>query len=95
MLDGAVSLAEDTLFQTRIDMPSNLVEGDYAAQFFLIRGGKVISTGATTINVAKTGIERWLYNLSRQQPLAYGLLSVALALFAGWLAAAAFALVRR
>ena len=95
VLDGAVSLAEETLFQTRIDMPANLVEGDYAAEFFLIRGRKVISTGATTISVEKTGIERWLYNLSRQQPLAYGLLSVALALFAGWLAAAAFALARR
>ena len=31
-LDGGVSLAEDTLFQTRIDMPANLVEGDYAAR---------------------------------------------------------------
>ena len=65
------------------------------AEFFLVRDGEVISTGATTIRVAKTGIERWLYNLSRQQPLAYGLMSVALALLAGWLAAAAFAFVRR
>ena len=55
-----------------------------------MRGRVVISAGGTHITVAKTGIERWLYNLSRNEPLLYGLLSVALALAAGWLAAAAF-----
>jgi uncharacterized protein (TIGR02186 family) len=94
-LDGDVAVAEDTLFQTRIDMPANLVEGDYAAEFFLVRNDTVISNGTTVIRVQKAGIERWLYNLSRTRPLVYGLVSVALALFAGWLAATAFAFVRR
>jgi hypothetical protein len=76
-------------------LPANLVEGDYSAQFFLVRDRAVISSGTTTIRVEKTGLERWLYNLSRQQPLAYGLMSVALALAAGWLAAAAFGIIRR
>jgi len=94
-LDGKVAVAQDTLFQTRIDMPANLVEGDYAAEFFLVRDLKVISSGGTTIRVEKTGIERWLYNLSHNQPLVYGLFSVALALAAGWLAAEAFRLAKR
>jgi uncharacterized protein (TIGR02186 family) len=94
-LDGAVTVAEETLFQTSIDMPANLVEGEYVAEFFLVRKMMVISSGATLIRVEKTGIERWLYNFSRNEPLLYGLLSVALALFAGWLAAAAFQLGRR
>ena len=76
-------------------MPANLVEGDYAAEFFLVRDLKVISSGGTTIRVEKTGIERWLYNLSHNQPLVYGLFSVALALAAGWLAAEAFRLAKR
>ena len=88
-------MTEDTLFQVRIEMPANLVEGDYLAEFFLVRDREVVSRGGTTIRVEKAGIERWLFNLSRQRPLAYGLLSVALALAAGWLAAAAFRLVRR
>jgi hypothetical protein len=45
--------------------------------------------------VQKAGVGRWLFNLSRERPLAYGLLSVALALAAGWLAAAAFRLAKR
>ncbi len=95
VLDDGVKLTEDTLFQARFQMPANLVEGDYAAQFFLVRDREVISQGETQILVEKTGVERWLYNLSRQQPLIYGLMSVALALFAGWAAAAAFGLARR
>jgi uncharacterized protein (TIGR02186 family) len=95
LLNDEVKVAEETLFQTRIEMPANLVEGDYAAEFFLVRDREVISSGATIITVEKAGIERWLYNLSRQEPLAYGLMSVALALAAGWLAAAAFRLARR
>ncbi len=94
-LDEGVILSEDTLFQTRIRMPANLVEGDYAAQFFLVRDRTVVSTATTTIVVAKTGLERWLYNLSKNEPLLYGFFAVGLALAAGWIAAEAFRLARR
>jgi uncharacterized protein (TIGR02186 family) len=93
--DGAVKVAEETLFQTRIEMPANLVEGDYAAEFFLVRDFGVVYNGETLIRVEKTGIERWLYNLSVAEPLVYGVGSVLLALAAGWLAATAFHLGRR
>lgn len=93
--DGAVTVTEDTLFQAHFELPANLTEGDYIAEFFLVRDQAVISSGMTTIRVEKTGIERWLYNLSRQEPLAYGTLSVVLALIAGWLAATGFRLARR
>ncbi|HRO10568.1 TIGR02186 family protein [Amaricoccus sp.] len=93
--DGAVLVAEETLFQTSFHMPANLTEGNYIAQFFLVRDREVISSGTSVIRVAKTGIERWLYNLSRNRPLLYGLASVAAALAAGWLAAEAFRLARR
>lgn len=93
--EGGVRLAEETLFQTRFRLPTNLVEGSYAVEYFLVRDKEIISTGMTTITVEKAGLERWLYNLSQNRPFAYGLLSVAVALAAGWLAAAAFRLARR
>ena len=92
---GEVKIAEETLFQTRIEMPANLVEGDYAAEFFLVRDFGVVNRGEALIRVEKTGIERWLYNLSVSEPLAYGIGSVLLALAAGWAAATAFRLGRR
>lgn len=93
--DDGVSLAEDILFQAHFALPANLVEGRYAAEFFLVRNRAVTGSAQTAITVEKTGLERWLFNLSRQQPLAYGGLSLLVALTAGWLAAAAFGMVRR
>jgi hypothetical protein len=54
-----------------------------------------VSAGTTIIRVEKAGIERWIFNLAQQAPLAYGALAIGLALFAGWLAAAAFRLIKR
>jgi len=92
--EGAVDLRESTLFDTAIDMPANLTEGDYRTRIFLTRGGDVVSMYETSIDVRKVGLERWLFNLSRQQPLLYGLLSLAIAIAAGWGASAAFRLMR-
>ena len=91
---GAVTLDEDTLFSTSVRLPANLHEGDYRARFFLTRGGKVIDTHTTDIAVQKVGLERFLFRLSRDTPLIYGLMSLAIAIFAGWLASAAFRLLR-
>lgn len=93
--DAGVALAEETLFQARFELPANLVEGDYDAEFFLVRDRHVISSATTVITVEKAGIERWLYNLAHDKPLLYGLLAVALALACGWLANAAFRYARR
>jgi uncharacterized protein (TIGR02186 family) len=94
-LERGVRLTEETLFQAHFAMPSNIVEGPYLAEFFLVRDRAVIYAGSTTVTVEKAGLERWIYNLAHQRPLAYGVLSIALALSAGWLAAVAFRLARR
>ena len=39
-------------------------------------------------------MERWLFELSRNQPLIYGLMSLAIAIAAGWGASAAFRMFR-
>lgn len=94
-IEGGVRLAEETLFQTTFELPANLVEGSYTAEFFLVRDERVIHSGTTEIAVYKAGIERWIFNLSQERPLVYGLAAVALALLTGWLAASVGRLVRR
>ncbi|MEN8935704.1 MAG: TIGR02186 family protein, partial [Planktotalea arctica] len=76
-------------------MPANLTEGVYSTRIFLTRSGKVVSEYETEIEVSKVGLERWLFTLSRQQPLLYGLLSLAIAIIAGWGASAIFTVLRR
>lgn len=94
LTEGAVELTRETLFRTTIALPANLTEGTYAARVFLTRGGEVLDRHETVIEVRKTGIERWLATLARDQPLAYGLLAVALAVLAGWSASALFRYLR-
>ena len=93
-LSGAVTLQDQTLLSTSVSLPSNLVEGAYTARIFLMNDGDVVSEYQTSIDVRKVGMERWLYNLAHERPVVYGLLSLAIAIFAGWAAAAAFRAVR-
>jgi uncharacterized protein (TIGR02186 family) len=90
-----VRLTEGTLFRADIALPSNLTEGDFVVRLFLARGGRVIDAQEQVINVRKEGLERWIFNLSRNEPLLYGFLSLALAVIAGTGASALFGLLRR
>ncbi|KRS19616.1 TIGR02186 family protein [Roseovarius indicus] len=95
IVEDSVAVDQQTLFRTAIDMPANLTEGEYSTRIFLTREGRVVSVYETTIDVRKVGLERWLYNLSRNQPLIYGLMSLAIAIAAGWGASAAFRMLRQ
>ena len=95
ILEGAVAVSRDTLFQTRIQMPANLTEGFYVAKIFLTRDVDVVDEYITTIPVKKVGMERWLYNLAHENAFLYGLMSLAIAIAAGWTASAVFTLFRR
>ncbi len=95
LLENSVALDEQTLFRTAISLPANLTEGAYQTRIFLTREGRVVAQLKTVIDVHKVGLERWLYALSRQQPLLYGLMSIAIAIAAGWGASAAFQVLRR
>ncbi|GHF64093.1 TIGR02186 family protein [Seohaeicola zhoushanensis] len=94
-LEGEVALDEQTLFRTAIELPSNLVEGDYETRIFLTREGRVVSSYRTVIVVNKVGMERWLYGMAQENALLYGLMSLAIAIAAGWGASEAFRLLRQ
>lgn len=93
-LDGSIQLFDQALFSTTIDLPANLVEGVYPMRIFLTRDGKVVSRLATFIDVRKVGLERWIYDLAHEKPLIYGILSLVIAISAGWLASAVFRYIR-
>jgi uncharacterized protein (TIGR02186 family) len=93
--EGSVSLIDQTLFRADVSLPANLVEGAYKTRIFLLRDGQVIDVFVAPINVRKVGLERWLYRLAFDQPFLYGLMSLAVAVFAGWGASASFRKLRR
>lgn len=92
--DNSVEIFESTLFSTTVDLPANLVEGAYLTQIYLVRDGGIVDRYATAIDVNKVGLERWIYDLAHDQPLVYGLLSLFIAISAGWLASAFFRYLR-
>lgn len=92
---GHVRLRGPTLFSTQFELPANIVEGDYSARVFLVRGGRVRDVYSTVIAVRKTGLERLIYTAAQDQPLIYGILSILVALLAGWGASEAFRQMRR
>ena len=93
--DGGVLLDRDTLIRSDIRLPASLSEGRFRVRVFLLREGNVVGHEETEITVQKEGLERVLHRMALDQPLAYGILSLALAIAAGWLASAAYALWRR
>ena len=94
LLEEAVEVDQQTLFRSSISLPSNLTEGDYNARIFLVRNGHVVADLETVIDVRKVGLERFLYNLAQEQAPIYGLLSILMAIAAGWGASALFRLIR-
>lgn len=93
--DGTVDLREETLFATSVALPANLVEGEYETRMFLVRDRNVVNVTETSIVVRKEGLERFIYTAAHERPLLYGLMSIAVALAAGWIASEAFRLLRR
>lgn len=92
--EGTTTLTDDTLFRTDFTLPAALIEGDYTAHIYLVRDRKVIAQHETVIDVRKVGLGRWIFNLAHEMPLVYGLLSLSIAVFAGWSASAVFRIFR-
>lgn len=93
--ERSVHFTEATLFRADVVLPANLTEGLYRVRIFLTRDGQVVDRIERQINVRKEGLERFLFNMSRDQPLIYGLLSLLIAVVAGYGASAAFRFIKR
>jgi len=93
--EGAVELMSDTLFRASIDLPSNLTAGVYTARILITRDKQVVDVFETELDIHKVGLERWLYNLAHENALYYGLMSLFIAIVAGWTASAVFSYFKR
>ena len=94
MAEGSVAIRENALFRTEIALPPDLTEGDYETRILLTRDGQVLAQESAVLAVRKVGLERFLFNLAHDDPGVYGVMSLAIAIGAGWGASAAFRLLR-
>lgn len=81
-----VRFVDGGLFRGEIRLPSNVPAGRYDVRILLYSEGTLTAERQASVTVDKSGFERAVFVMSRQQPLLYGLAAVAIVLFAGWAA---------
>ncbi len=87
---GGVRFLGNTLFRAAIELPAIVTVGSYTADVYLFRDGKLVHVQNSPLYITKSGFERFIYQMSRETPTAYGIIAVLIALFCGWLAAVVF-----
>jgi uncharacterized protein (TIGR02186 family) len=85
-----VEFLSQSLFRVHVPVPADAPRGQYTAQVYLFHDGEVVSAQSTPLFVDQIGLERRLYNLAHDQPLAYGLAAVLMAVLLGWLSSLVF-----
>lgn len=90
---GGVKISEQVLYQARIALPSSVPTGDYTAETFAIRKGRVVASAISRVEVRKLGFEGAIVRFADEQSLWYGLLAVSVSVLMGWIAGRLFALV--
>jgi uncharacterized protein (TIGR02186 family) len=85
-----VEISEGVLYRARLTIPARVPIGDYTAETFLIKDGKVLAAAVRDIRIEKLGFERFVATAAERWSLAYGLVAVLVSLFLGWGASAAF-----
>lgn len=91
--DKGVRVSEQVLYQARISLPSNVQTGTYTAETFAISNGRVVASATSHVEVRKLGFEGAVANFAQDYGFLYGLLTIAVSVFLGWLAGRVFALV--
>jgi len=88
--EDAVRFLSDTAYVAQVTLPSDVANGPFLAHTFVLKDKQVVAERSEGFSVRKTGFESFVFVASKQQPLWYGLVCVALALGTGWLAGVVF-----
>ena len=81
---GGVRITDHVLYRGRIAIPAQVPVGDYTAETFLIKDGRVIAGAVREIRIEKIGFERDVAEAADRWSFAYGIAAVAMSLLLGW-----------
>ena len=87
---AAVTFLTPTLFRTGIPLPAEVPIGTYEVEIKLFSKGALVTRTETAFEIVKVGFEQFVATTARQNALAYGLVTAAMALLTGWLASIVF-----
>lgn len=81
--DDGVQFSGRSLFRGTVALPANVPTGRYGVDVYLFRDGADVSKSLGSLRVTKAGLEAVVYKLAFRHPFIYGLLGIAIAVFAG------------
>ncbi|MBX3430414.1 MAG: TIGR02186 family protein [Hyphomonadaceae bacterium] len=87
---GGLTAYPGGLFRAVVRLPANAPIAQYHADTYLFRDGRLISRQRIPITIARIGVERTIHDLATNVSWLYGVVTVMLALLAGWGAAVMF-----
>ena len=87
---GEVDVISDVLFRADIQIPANIMPGNYDVRILHFRDGAVVEENASTIKVVKSGLSAEIYRIAHEYAAFYGIFAIIFAVASGWLAAVAF-----
>lgn len=88
--EEAVTFLSDHMFRATVPLPASVPTGAYVVEVYLFRDGVLLRRETEPFRVIKSGLERAISVLAFDAPLFYGLASVAIAFFIGWLGGVIF-----
>ncbi len=88
--EDGVRFLSTNAYAVNVALPSDVANGPFLVRTLVLKEGQLVAERSEGFSVRKSGFENFLFVMSRQQPLLYGIACVLLALGTGWLAGVAF-----
>lgn len=85
-----VRFVGNRLFRTDVHFPPSASVGPYDVRVFLVRDGRIVSQKATPLILSRVGFGARVFHLAHENSAFYGVLAIAIAVMAGWLASIFF-----
>ena len=79
-----VRITDGVLYRGSVFIPARVPVGNYTAETFLIKDGRVIAGAVRDIRIEKRGFERFVAKAAARWSLVYGLVAVIVSLLFGW-----------
>ena len=82
--ENSVTLNKDSLFRSYLELPSNVITGQFKVKILHYRNSKLVSQQINSIKVSKSGISAEIYDIAQNFSTLYGIFAVLLAVLVGW-----------
>jgi len=81
---NAVEISDGVLYRARIPVPARVPVGTYRAETYLISKGRVLAVASRTVEIRKTGFERFVALAAQRNGFLYGIAAVLLSVGLGY-----------